>query len=57
MTDQQALSAPLHKSVENGLTLCYSLPEDIGRLVEFNARLLTGDAACKPVERMIESHL
>jgi hypothetical protein len=57
MTDQQALSAPLHKSVENGLTLCYSLPEDIGRVVEFNARLLTGDAACKPVERMIESHL
>jgi hypothetical protein len=57
MNDQQALSAPLYKSVGNGLSLFYSLPEDIGRLIEFNARLLTGDAACKPVERMIESHL
>jgi hypothetical protein len=57
MNEQQALFAPLHKSVENGLTLRYSLPEDIGRLDEFNARLLIGDAACKPVERMIEFHL
>jgi hypothetical protein len=57
MNDQQAISAPLHKSVENGLTLRYSPPEDIDCLVEFNVRPLTGDAACKPVERMIEFHL
>jgi hypothetical protein len=57
MNDQQALSAPLHKSVKNGLTLHYSLPVNYDHLVEFNARPLTGDAVSKPVERMIEFHL
>ena len=57
MIYQQALSAPLNKSPGNGLTLRYSLPEDIDRLAEFNARVLTDDEGVKPNERMIEFHL
>ncbi|MDP2966122.1 MAG: hypothetical protein Q8N39_08835 [Pelolinea sp.] len=57
MNHHQALSEPLNKSLGNGLTLRYALPEDIDRLVEFNAHVLTDGEGGKPNEHMIEFHL
>ena len=52
MNTNYAFSETMHKSLGNGLTLRYSTPEDIDRLVEFNARVLTDDEAGKPDVRV-----